>query len=116
MWWQHGETVPGLRAAIAPLQRFIVTPRVARHRLFVWVPTETLPDSRLYAFARDDDYFFGVLHSKVHELWALATSSRHGVGNDPTYNSTTCFETFPFPSPTDEQRDAIAPHAAYSVW
>ena len=30
---------------------------------------------------------------------ALATSSRHGVGNDPTYNSTTCFETFPLPWP-----------------
>jgi integrase len=24
----------------------------------------------LDAFARDDDYFFGVLHSWVHELWA----------------------------------------------
>ena len=52
-----------------------------------------------YVFARDDDYFFGVLHSRLHELWSLATSSRHGVGNDPTYNNTTCFETFPFPWP-----------------
>ena len=24
-------------------------------------------------FARDDDYFFGVLHSRIHELWALRT-------------------------------------------
>jgi hypothetical protein len=48
------------------------------------------------------------LHSRAHETWALATSSRHGIGNDPTYNSTTCFETFPFPEPTDTQRDAIA--------
>ena len=52
-----------------------------------------------YVFARDDDYFFGVLHSRLHELWSHATSSRHGVGNDPTYNNTTCFETFPFPWP-----------------
>jgi len=70
---------------------------VARHRIFAWVSAETLPDSRLYVFARDDDYFFGILHSRIHETWSLATSSRHGVGNDPTYNNTTCFETFPFP-------------------
>ena len=58
-----------------------------------------MPDARLYAIARDDDYFLGVLHSRIHEVWSLATSSRHGVGNDPTYNNTTCFETFPFPWP-----------------
>jgi type II restriction/modification system DNA methylase subunit YeeA len=56
-----------------------------------------LPDSRLYAIARDDDTMFGVLHSKVHEMWTLATCSWHGVGNDPTYNAESCFETFPFP-------------------
>ena len=57
----------------------------------------------LYAFTRDDDYFFGVLHSHVHEAWSLATSSRHGVGNDPTYNTTTCFDTFPFPWPPGQE-------------
>jgi hypothetical protein len=102
-WWQHGETVPGMRAALAGLRRFVCTPRVARHRVFVWVPARTLPDSRLYVFAREDNYFFGVLHSRPHEVWALATSSRHGVGNDPTYNNTTCFETFPFPWPLGQK-------------
>lgn len=47
MWWRHGETVPGLRAAIASLRRFRYAPR-------------------------------------------------------------STFETFPFPSPTDERREAIA--------
>ena len=27
-----------------------------------------------------------------------------GVGNDPTYNHTDCFNTFPFPELTDDQR------------
>jgi hypothetical protein len=26
-----------------------------------------------------------------------ATDSLHGLGNDPTYNAESCFETFPFP-------------------
>ena len=38
-----------------------------------------------------------MLSSRFHELWSLATCSWHGVGNDPTYNAESCFETFPFP-------------------
>ena len=102
-WWIHQRPRPAMREAIASLDRYVATPRVAKHRLFVWVPARTLPDSRLYVFAREDDYFFGMLHSRVHEVWALATSSRHGVGNDPTYNNTTCFETFPFPWPPGQE-------------
>jgi hypothetical protein len=29
------------------------------------------------------------------------------VGNDPVYNATTCFETFPFPRLTNDQRSEI---------
>jgi hypothetical protein len=57
----------------------------------------TLADSRLFVFARQDDYFLGVLESKLHETWSLAKSSRHGVAGDITYNNATCFDTFPFP-------------------
>jgi type II restriction/modification system DNA methylase subunit YeeA len=108
-WWTHVEPRPALRAATRGLTRVVITPRVASHRLFVLVSAITVPDSRLFVFARDDDYFFGVLHSRVHETWALATSSRHGVGNDPTYNSTTCFETFPFPWPLHTPDSSLTP-------
>ena len=56
---------------LAPLQRFIATPRLAKHRLFVWLEDPTLPDSQIIAIAREDDYTFGVLHSRAHELWSL---------------------------------------------
>ncbi len=88
-----------MKRALLGLKRFVVTPRVAKHRIFVWVASDVLADDRTFVFARDDDYFFGVLHSRPHEVWSLATSSRHGAGNDPTYNNTTCFETYPFPWP-----------------
>ncbi len=70
-WWLHVEPRPAMRAALAPLSRFIGTTRVAKHRTFVWLPSPTLADSRLIVFAREDDYTFGVLHSRAHELWAL---------------------------------------------
>jgi type II restriction/modification system DNA methylase subunit YeeA len=101
-WWLQGRSRPAMRLAIQGLTRYIVTPRVAKHRIFVWLQPPFIPDHKLCAIARSDDYFFGVLHSKPHEQWALATSSRHGDGSEggrPTYTPTTCFETFPFPWP-----------------
>lgn len=97
LWWRHVEARPGLFAELEGLSRFILTPRVAKHRIFIWARRPTIPDSRLFAIARDDDTSFGLLHSRFHELWSLSTCSWHGVGNDPTYNNRSCFETFPFP-------------------
>ncbi|ACM31125.1 class I SAM-dependent DNA methyltransferase [Rhizobium rhizogenes] len=96
-YWQHGETVPGLRKTVDHLERFIITPRVAKHRLFVWMHKSVLPDSRLVAIARDDDATFGILHSRYHEQWTLRLGGWHGVGNDPQYTPSMGFETFPFP-------------------
>jgi len=98
-WWIHAEPRPALRAAVASLKRYIVTPAVAKYRLFVWLSHPTLPDHALFVFARQDDYFFGVLHSKPHEIWALSMCTWLGVGNDPRYTPTSTFETFPFPWP-----------------
>lgn len=119
-WWIHRRPTPDMRQAVSDLSSFIVTPRVAKHRVFVWMPGTAIPDSRLYAFARDDDYFFGVLHSCIHEVWSLATSSRHGDGGEggrPTYNNTTCFETFPFPWPpgTEKQDDPLVQAVAQAA-
>lgn len=96
-WWRHGRTGEDMRTAFRGLPRYIATVRVAKHRFFVWLPIQTWPDSRLYVFARNDDTTLGVLSSRQHEVWALANASKHGVGNDPTYNAKSCFETFPFP-------------------
>ena len=94
-----------MRTAVNSLTRFIVTPRVSKHRIFVWTSPNTLPDSAVVAIAADDDYMLGVLHSRYHELWALAMGTQ--LETRPRYMPTTCFETFTFPRPTEEQREAI---------
>jgi hypothetical protein len=96
-WWQHGEITPSMRRTVMSLERFIVTPSVSKHRIYVWLKGKTIPDHALQVFSRDDDYFFGVLHSKVHEVWSLRMGTWLGKGNDPRYTPTTTFETFPFP-------------------
>lgn len=105
-WWLHGEPRPGLRRAMRGISRAIVTPEVSKHRIFVWLDSAHLPDHQTRVFARSDDHFFGVLHSRFHEVWALRMGTR--LETRPRYTPTTCFETFPFPSPTPEQQAAIA--------
>jgi len=102
-WWIYGEARPGLRQAIKGLRRCIVTPEVAKHRLFIWMSTDVIPDHTLHVIARDDDYCFGVLQSRVHEIWSLKQGARMGVGNDPRYSSQRTFETFPFPWPPGQE-------------
>jgi hypothetical protein len=102
-WWIHAEARSGLRKAIDGQHRYLATVLVSRHRYFVWVDSRIAPANRLIVVARDDDYFFGVLNSRLHEIWALKMGARHGVGNDPTYNNTTCFETFPLPWPPGQE-------------
>ncbi|MCC7494916.1 MAG: class I SAM-dependent DNA methyltransferase [Fimbriimonadaceae bacterium] len=105
-WWLHVEPRPAMRAALRGLPRYLLTCRVAKHRLFTWAEVSVLPDSATIAVACDDDHCSGVLQSRPHELWSLALAS--ALEDRPRYTPTTCFETFPFPRPDGTQREAIA--------
>jgi type II restriction/modification system DNA methylase subunit YeeA len=110
LWWHHGEKNLGMRKALSGLCKYIASPRVSKHRFFVFAPAATLADSRVVVIARDDDYFLGALESSIHNVWSLASCSRHGVGNDITYNIESCFDTFPFlwPPGTEPSEEADA--------
>jgi type II restriction/modification system DNA methylase subunit YeeA len=107
-WWQHVEPRPGMRAALTQVSRFIATTRHSKFRLFTWQDPVGLPDSALAIIARDDDYTFGVVQSRVHEIWARATGTQvREAESGFRYTPTSTFETFPFPRPTDEQRERV---------
>ena len=106
-WWLFAEKRPDMRAALAGLRRYIATPYVAKHRIFVFLSTDTLADDGLYAIAMDKGYHLGVLSSAPHVAWALAAGGRLGVGNDPRYNNSRTFEPFPFPAAGPAQEAAI---------
>jgi hypothetical protein len=96
-WWVHGRTRGEIRLALAGLPRFIATVETAKHRVFQFLDASILPDNKLIAIALDDATQLGVLSSRLHGAWALAAGSWLGVGNDPVYVKSRCFETFPFP-------------------
>ena len=106
-WWLHRRLRNDLRNALTGLEGYIATVETSKHRFFVLLPTTVVPDNMLVNIAVDDAAILGVLSSRVHVAWALAAGGRLGVGNDPRYNKTRCFETFPFPQIPPEQQALI---------
>ena len=94
-WWRHWRPRPAMWQALGDISRYIATPCVAKHRLFVWYDVRICPDHALIAIARDDDTTFRILHSRFHEAWSLRLGT--SLEDRPRYTPTTTFQTFPFP-------------------
>lgn len=106
-WWVFGEARRDWRMAVIGLSRYIATVETTKHRICQFLDASILPDNMLINIASDDAAILGVLSSRVHVAWALAAGGRLGVGNDPRYNKTRCFETFPFPEGSPEHQAKI---------
>ncbi len=104
-WWLFGENMPKTRGAIKTLNHYICIPETSKHRIFQFLDSSVLPDNKLIVIALEDAYFLGVLSSNVHVVWSLAVG---GLLEDrPVYVKTICFDRFPFPDPTEAQKQKI---------
>lgn len=106
-WWIYGEARSSFRPALSGLPRFIATVETAKHRTFQFLDGATVPDNKLIAIASADAFHLGVLSSRLHESWALAAGSWMGIGNDPVYAKSRCFDPFPFPDAAPAQKQVI---------
>lgn len=104
-WWLFGENNPLLRQALDGLHRYITTVETSKHRVFQFLNAAILPDNMLIVLGSDDALHLGVLQSRPHVTWALRAGGWLGVGNDPRYSKSRCFDPFPFPTP---DRDTAA--------
>lgn len=112
-YWCFERPRPDMRRALGTKLRYLVTPLVSKHRPFTWVASPTLCANLLVVFARSDDYFFGVLQSSIHEIWARRQASQLREAESGTrYTTTTCFETFALPWTPEAQREDVK-HPAY---
>jgi hypothetical protein len=108
-WWQYERPRSEFREQLGLNISYISTPRVSKHRAFIRIGSNVLSNDGTTVFARSDDYFFGVLHSRLHEVWARAQGTQLRERESGfRYTPTTCFETFPFPEPTEPQRAKIS--------
>lgn len=108
-WWLHGRSGDEFRVATSKGPRYLAMAQTAKFILARWHPAETSPEQTLIVFASPDDSFFGILHSRIHQVWSLAQGTQlREKESGFRYTPTTCFETFPFPRPTPAQEAAIA--------
>ena len=96
-WWIFGRPRTEIRPALVGISRYIATVETSKHRIFQFLESEILPDNKLVVIALDDGYHLGVLSSRIHVVYSLAAGSWLGVGNDPVYAKSRCFDPFPFP-------------------
>jgi hypothetical protein len=107
-WWHYDGVRVGMRKATASLMRFAATVITAKHRIFVWMHPTLLPDATLTVFARSDDATFGILQSRIHEVWSVHCGSK--LEDRLRYLPGAVFETFAFPpglGPEDTANQAI---------
>jgi hypothetical protein len=107
-WWLFGEPRSELRPALANLTRYIVTIETSKHRTFQFLENTIIPDNMLVAIASDDAAHLAILSSRLHTEWATAAGGWLGVGNDPRYSKSRCFDPFPFPELTASARANLA--------
>nr|BBH92344.1 hypothetical protein KTA_05430 [Thermogemmatispora argillosa] len=94
-WWNFLRTSPGLRDAIAGLERVLVISRVSKYMICAWQPTGIVYSEATCVIATDSDADFALLQSTIHADWARLHSS--SLRMDQRYTPSDCFETFPFP-------------------
>ncbi|MCL2822578.1 MAG: hypothetical protein FWD57_01170 [Polyangiaceae bacterium] len=104
-WWLFGGKNTVLRAALAGLSRYISTVETSKHRYFIFLPAEVLPDNKLVNIASKDAFHLGILSSRVHRLWASVAGSKLGTGG--VFVKSACFDTFPFPDAAFAQVERI---------
>lgn len=107
-WWQFGRVRSAFRPALKNLRRFIATTETSKHRMFQFLDNGTRPDHMLIAIALQDAEYLAVLSSRISVVWSLSSGGRLGVGNDPRYNKSRCFDPFPFPDMTDAQKKRLS--------
>jgi hypothetical protein len=109
-WWIFGEPRKDLRPAFQGILRYIATVETARHRIFQFVDASVVPDNKIIVLAFADPFILGVLCASIHQRWTFARCGLIGMASfeaGHVYVKSSCFDPFPFPEVTSEQRKRI---------
>jgi type II restriction/modification system DNA methylase subunit YeeA len=108
-WWRLARSCPDLREAIRGFTRYLVTPAVSKQRFFVWSNQSVIPDQQVITFARQEDWFAGILESNFHRIWLRRKGNQLREAESASrYNVKECFLTFPLPQLTNAHEVAIS--------
>ena len=95
-WWAYQAHRPELYQRLSGRDRVLCHSRVSKHLGFTFLPTGYIYGDSLVAFDTDQFCDFGLLQSRIHELWVRFFCS--SLGGTLRYSPSDVFETFPFPA------------------
>ena len=88
---------------------YIALPKVSsENRKYIpidYLPKEIIPGDKLFCLQEGSLYHFGVLTSLVHMAWTRAVCGR--LKSDYSYSNTIVYNNFPWPNPTERQKEKI---------
>ena len=94
---------------------YVAIPKVSggrrRYIPMDFLPKEIIPGDKLFMIQNSNLYIFGVLMSKVHMSWMRLTASY--LSTSYSYSNTIVYNNFPFPTPTDKQKENIEQTAKF---
>ena len=107
-WWQYAEKRPGLVRAIAECDQVLVCSLHSEYLSFAFLPANSVFSHALAVFANESFTNFGLIQSRIHEVWARFFGS--SLETRFRYTPSDCFETFPFPKnwETDSTLETIS--------
>ena len=88
---------------------YVAIPKVSSQRR-KYIPIDYLdgriiPGDKLFVIESSTLYIFGVLNSNVHMAWTRSICGR--LKSDYSYSNTIVYNNFPWPNPTEKQKENI---------
>ena len=88
---------------------YIAIPKVSsQNRRYIpmdYLEGEIIPGDKLFTMPSATSYEFGILMSNVHMAWTRAVCGR--LKSDYSYSNMIVYNNFPWPSPTNDQKEKI---------
>ena len=88
---------------------YVAIPKVSSERRryipMEYLPKDIIPGDKLFMLQDATLFHFGILTSNVHMAWMRAICGR--LKSDYSYSNTIVYNNFPWPTPTDAQKEKI---------
>ncbi|MEZ7892971.1 MAG: hypothetical protein QMC67_14610 [Candidatus Wallbacteria bacterium] len=111
-WWQYAEKRPAFYHAIGrwqffekhpkgyefpekPMERVLLKTLTSKYMSFSFYNNDIVFDQTNIVLAFNKNFYFAILQSNLHMIWAIKHGATLGLGL--RYTPSDCFETFPFP-------------------
>lgn len=112
-WWKLSYGREDMLEEISVVRRYISCSRVTTRPIFEFIDSQINPNDALMVFVFDDYYSFGIIHSKLHNIWFEEKCST--MKGDPRYTTESVWNTFPWPQTLSQKQVEKVAEAAMGL-